>query len=855
LNAFLASNKIRKSKDQDQHLHDVFQDIPLDKLPSVFKMSLAQYFSIKMKQELPDIDGISVNLFSENQERIICYKLRRLDEVQKVKILFTLLQCKDLANKVPESMILEAYKKHRGILSTVRKTPEDILQFVRQYARQFANSVANHYRNSIPLALTTAPYESTRSQGGTRSFLSDRLIFNKSRRIQTETRIDPVVIHFVGKPGLGKSYLSEHLIGKLANQFQISKEDARYSRSMATEHWDGYRNQLISQIDDIFTSRDSTDDCKQIIQMCSNAKWVIPMADLREKGREFNSEFLILSSNNRGQRNMYVNNDQAIDRRIYKPFFRLIDYDRFTKIYTIHKSVYEYQSTGPTSGSDIFQSEKCIEILKGDCDFIVNKIMNYCMETYNQRLDSLELIDQKSYKKTYMPIVTGNSFEFKAGYEFDPCPKTMPIVKAHAIPEPLKVRMITKGEAQNWVLKPLQKAMHRALKDFPCFRLTSGQCILNNFKKFKEGMLYVSGDYSAATDNLNMDIMETVVSELIKVLPSEIIPYVIRESSAHIIEYPTKTGLDSILQTNGQLMGSLLSFPILCVANAATYGMASNIDDMIDLKCLINGDDISFRDFQKVIRKWKIIANQMGLIPSVGKNYVSRKWFTINSQLCYSSQNSNMIKVLPSSAYNTIWSHRARRGEINTIREAVQRFDKRLVVSNLKSALKMTPRSIDISVHHGGLGIKDTRQPTKVDREINLMSFLNKKTQLVKHIDEYSIVQCTKEIALKYVNLDLIRSSLIEGQYPPKRALVSYDQVMPNYKDILQDCDRDNLLDEWKAYKNFVKFYKGVPCLRDWINSDKKLFNLKNSKVMTIIVSREIYEQMPPHSLIDVLQD
>jgi len=191
-------------------------------------------------------------------------------------------------------MIQEAYKKHSSILSTVRKTPEDILLKVRQYARQFAASVKQHYKKSIPLALTTAPYELTRSEGGTRKVLEDHLMINKSKRIHTITRIDPVVLHMVGKPGLGKSYLSEHLISKLADHFSIQKTDSRYSRSMACEHWDGYRNQLIAQIDDIFTERDGTEDAKQLIQMCSNAKWVVPMADLREKGREFNSEFLIL---------------------------------------------------------------------------------------------------------------------------------------------------------------------------------------------------------------------------------------------------------------------------------------------------------------------------------------------------------------------------------------------------------------------------------------------------------------------------------------------------------------------------------------------------------------------------------
>lgn len=841
LDAFLASNKVTKSDDQDQHLCDVFSKISLDQMPKVFKMSLAQRFSIELKQELPDTDGISIPIFSKNQEAKLLKKSCLMkSESDQAKFWFKLLQCKDLANPVPKSMIQESYEKHRKVLSAIRKTPDDILLKIRSYARQFAESVKQHYTGNINLALTTAPYECTRQEGGTRKYLSDRLVFNKTRRLKTETRIDPVVLHLIGKPGLGKSFISEMLISKLSSYFGIRKADSRYSRSMACEHWDGYRNQLIAQIDDIFTERDGTEDAKQLIQMCSNAKWIVPMADLREKGREFNSEFLILSSNQRFNPSQYINCDEAIDRRVYKPAFRFEEYDRVTKLYRISQIV-------RTNNSEI-----CQRSIIGTSNEVVDIIFNYAIKTYKERIRSLELIDNQKYEKAFMPIVNGNEFEFSAGYEFDPCPNTVPICKAHAIPEPLKVRMITKGEAQNWILKPLQKAMHRALKDFPCFRLTSGQSILNNFKKVSSGYYFVSGDYSAATDNLNSDVMECVVGELVKVLPSEIIPYLIREAGPHYIEYPKSSGLDPILQTNGQLMGSLISFPILCIANAATYGHAINWEDLRDLPCLINGDDISFRDSLKNIKKWKRVANLMGLIPSVGKNYLSRTWFTINSQICTSGVQSNRINVDPSLAFNVLWSHKARKGEIDTIREACQRYPKSEVVKYLKSALRQTPRSLDIAVNQGGLGMKNTRKPTLIDREINLMSYLKKKTQLIKHIDEFSIVQCTKEIASKYVNLDLITSAIKEGIYPPKRPNVSYTEIVPKYKNIQDDELESQLKNEFDELHKFQRFYRTVPVLRDWIKSNKPLKNLSNSKLMTIIVHRDVYEKMPSHSMIDL---
>jgi hypothetical protein len=834
----MASSKIRKSRDQNQHLKDAFSKVSVDKLPSVFKMSLAQFFSKSLDQELPDIDGVSINLFSKTQLKMINFRL--LNKTDKIRILFKLLQCKDLAAEVPGSMTLEAYKKHRSVLSTVRNTPHEVLQQVRLYAKQFAQSVKSYYENVVPIAPTTAPYESTRSAGGSKKVLEPKLVFNKPIRIKTITRIDPVVIHLIGEPGLGKSYLSEHLIHRLANHFSIEKTQARYSRSMACEHWDGYRGQLIAQIDDIFTERDGTEDFKQLIQMCSNAKWIVPMADLKEKGTEFNSEFLLLSSNHRPQDGMYINCEQAVDRRVYNPAYRLVSFNKKTKIYEVEKV---------TRHERLFT---IVERIQGDCEKIVSKLFNDAISLYDRRLESLESIDGKSYRKTFIPVTKGTEFNYRAGYEFDPCPTSLPRVKAHAIPEPLKVRMITKGEAQNWLLKPLQRAMHSALKDFPCFRLTSGQCILNNFKPVNSNMFFISGDYSAATDNLNMDIMATVVDELIQVLPAWLIPYVLRESGPHIIEYPSHSNLDPVLQTNGQLMGSLLSFPILCVANAATYGLAINNEDLTTLPCLINGDDIAFRDYKKVIRRWKKFATSMGLQPSVGKNYMARDWFTINSQLVLCGQNSNKLTITDSEGFNVLWSHKAQKGEINTLREASKRFDKKLIVTCLKNQLKQTPRSLDISTSFGGLGKVNTRKPTKMDMEINLMSYLDTKTKVLAHVDEFTLVQCSKEVALKYATMDETIVGYTKHQYPPETINFVYKEKVPTYKEMNDvELDQKSPWLEFQKLNRFCKFYKTVPALREFVKQGQ-LLNIKNTQMVTLWVHRDIYEQMPKHSFIDL---
>jgi len=111
-------------------------------------------------------------------------------------------------------------------------------------------------------------------------------------------------------------------------------------------------------------------------------------------------------------------------------------------------------------------------------------------------------------------------------------------------------------------------------------------------------------------------------------------------------------------QSNGQLMGSILSFPILCQMNLLCYKLAleeyliSKIGKeaftktckslygakvpgikIRALPCLVNGDDIYFRtngEFYDIWRKWIKYA---GFSLSLGKNYVHSNTFTINSRM------------------------------------------------------------------------------------------------------------------------------------------------------------------------------------------------------------------------------
>lgn len=107
----------------------------------------------------------------------------------------------------------------------------------------------------------------------------------------------------------------------------------------------------------------------------------------------------------------------------------------------------------------------------------------------------------------------------------------------------------------------------------------------------------------------------------------------------HLITYPEVSGvqLDPVEQQNGQLMGSPLSFPVLCLANLALYlrvrretRPGAKMRDLLDA-VLINGDDMIYVGNH---REWLLhheFGAQMGLAMSPGKAYRHPVYANINS--------------------------------------------------------------------------------------------------------------------------------------------------------------------------------------------------------------------------------
>jgi len=171
-----------------------------------------------------------------------------------------------------------------------------------------------------------------------------------------------------------------------------------------------------------------------------------------------------------------------------------------------------------------------------------------------------------------------------------------PFVKPVGLAEPCKVRVISKGPPLLYTaMKPFQKFLWRILKTNKIFELigtpVTTEIIQDLMGEMKDSEIIVNGDYKASTDNLHSWVSETLANALVdklnenglqsateyKYLDENFREMLIRSLTGHIFEMRDGTLKK---QTEGQLMGSITSFPFLCLANAAMCRWALELANM-----------------------------------------------------------------------------------------------------------------------------------------------------------------------------------------------------------------------------------------------------------------------------------
>jgi len=126
--------------------------------------------------------------------------------------------------------------------------------------------------------------------------------------------------------------------------------------------------------------------------------------------------------------------------------------------------------------------------------------------------------------------------------------------KVVGILEPLKVRIITKGEAIPYYISTIyQKALASIIKNYPCFRLlgrtvspTDLYDIANNLPKWDtEGNFgWASSDFTGASDGSHQNINDAILKILVSKIDSRLANVVTACNAPHEVEYSTPSPID-----------------------------------------------------------------------------------------------------------------------------------------------------------------------------------------------------------------------------------------------------------------------------------------------------------------------
>nr|UJQ92680.1 MAG: putative RNA-dependent RNA polymerase [Narnaviridae sp.] len=776
------------------------------------KTSFVRAFCVYAGQELPVGDHFP--LFPEvTQTRLD----RRFRDCRREGIRFykNILESKSLCAPISDEMIQKAYRDHHDSLcrepSDVLVVPDKMLQELREYGRNVGKEIRKWYNPfSTSLPNTRATVEHSRHRGGARESLRPQISVVRGplfrEMMDKATRPEPWVVGLFGPPGSGKTTSVRSLVSIIKSAFyrRLSDEECVYSRSCSSDHWDGYHGQPIVILDDIGQNLSQRSDLVEFENLVSTNEYILPMADLPDKGQKFVSPFIIVTSNlpygtrpldsqgrpvmedgiafwrrfhlpllvfREGGRTRFQQYDLSrimdsqgefwgyhhtgdISRRIsssqtemdaqsgplhlnsdYQCLYRTPAFSYYPQEYPIRQSRF----MGPVcSLDDLFP--KVVEGFQRHMDYHAD----YLSPTWRQNVACLKLDVRQGVAPLFdvdvseIPVAHEDN-EVTASIHFPAFPPyQMPVVDAIAIPEPLKVRMITKAEANTKALQPLQMALFRYLKTKPQFCLAHGvsnlddpsflerlswiekieKTIQNLRSRGEEGDLWLSGDYTAATDNFPLSVTAALIEGILESIDHEPTKRWVRyECSPHRIRYPGGVVGD---QTSGQLMGSLLSFPLLCFLNDYIVRCSGFQPG----KYLINGDDVVALGPPSVIQRWKENAPKVGLSLSIGKNFIDPDFCCINSQLFWKGKVQHTGKVSCSLRYGKTLGYcfselQYYYGDNPLLREE---FIRRNVVP-----LRQTPRSLDVPTTHGGLALSFSHRANvdlKLAKEVYLYDFL-----------------------------------------------------------------------------------------------------------------------------------
>lgn len=148
------------------------------------------------------------------------------------------------------------------------------------------------------------------------------------------TRLKPRAYLFIGKPGIGKSFLLKSLsfmaLYTLLKDDPVALEHVRngqlrdyiFTRNSCDKFWEGYYNQLLVILDEVGMQKDTAgadaenNEYSNFIKMVNDVVFPLLMANVEKKGsREFNSAIIFGTTNSYQVDIQSITNRDAYDRR------------------------------------------------------------------------------------------------------------------------------------------------------------------------------------------------------------------------------------------------------------------------------------------------------------------------------------------------------------------------------------------------------------------------------------------------------------------------------------------------------------------------------------------------------------
>jgi hypothetical protein len=209
-----------------------------------------------------------------------------------------------------------------------------------------------------------------------------------------------------------------------------------------------------------------------------------------------------------------------------------------------------------------------------------------------------------------------------------------------AIPEPLKVRVITKHEPfESPLWADFQRTLMRYMAKFN-WLLCGKDWQPVVFKTLAgPGRVIVSDDGSAATDSIHPDL---TISCVLSKIPKQV-RKLFEVCWTGLLEYQMQDGGFFVQQVNGQAMGDRRSFPILCLIHGAAK-IAWFRKHGLEPRFFVNGDDGVASVPKELLEDYLSWMSQLWEL-NPPKTYVHERFLSFNSKM-FDAIHGNEISII-----------------------------------------------------------------------------------------------------------------------------------------------------------------------------------------------------------------